>query len=159
MELGHQFKLVIINSDIFVGSQFNAQQSERWLRHEMNGYPDKPFVIVTFAHELSVLSAMIALVNRFDPARITLAVSSNESVTFRGPSLTEIEGNIWAALKQHYGLLDTDVIRVTNWTGLRMSQDASLFTYIANGWLKPEQNPGFAPIAQILTDRDSHNPH
>ena len=78
MELGHQFKLAIINSDIFIGSQFNAQQSERWLRHEMNGYPDKPFVIVTSANELSASSAMIALVNRFDPARITLAHSGNE---------------------------------------------------------------------------------
>ncbi len=159
MELGHRFKLVIINSDIFVGSKFDAQQSERWLRHEMNGYPDKLFVIVTSAHELSVLSAMIALVNCFDSTRITLAVSSSESVTFRGPSPTIVNGDIWTAIKHHYGLLDTDVVRVANWTGLRMSQDAPLSTYMANGWLKPEQNPGLAPIVQILTDRDSQNPH
>ncbi|MDV3349003.1 hypothetical protein QGP82_09900 [Leptothoe sp. LEGE 181152] len=156
MELGHQFKLQVIHSDIFSESQFTPQQSYEWLNDELKAY-QKPCVIVVPGTELKSIAEMISLVNRFPIEPIELVVISPQGITFRADPPVTVEGDIWQALQTRYKLTDNDTLDVLNWTGIRGGSIRKLSWFKANGWNKPTQF--LTRLSKEFKDIDSQSHH
>ena len=154
MELGHQFKLQVINADIFSESKFTPEQSYEWLSTELKAY-QKPCVVVVSENDLQSLVQMISLISQFPAQPIELAVTGPQSVMFRvNPPIT-IEGDIWQALGQRYGLSDSDKLDVLNWTGLRGGHIRQFSWFKLNGWNKPTEFT--QKLGQHFKDIDSQH--
>ncbi len=156
MELGHQFKLQVIHSDIFRESQFTPEQSYEWLRDELKAY-QKPCTIVVPGTKLQSMVAMIDLVNKFPTKPIELAVISPQSVTFRANPPVTVEGDIWQALQARYQLSDDDKLDVLNWTGIRGGAIRKLSWFKTHGWNKPTQF--LSQLSKEFKDIDSQSHH
>ena len=156
MELGHQFKLMVIHADIFSESQFSPEQSYEWLSTELKAY-QKPCVLVVPDSDLKSLMDMISLVSQFPTEPVELAITGSESVTFRIDPPVTIEGDIWYALGQRYQLSNSDKLDVCNWTGLRGGHIRRFSWFKANGWNKPTEFT--QKLGQHFRDIDSQSHH
>lgn len=156
MELGHQFKLQVIHSDIFSESQFTPQQSYEWLSDELRAY-QKPCVIVVPGTDLKSMVEMIGLVDRFSVESIELVITSSQGITFRADPPVMVEGDIWHALQARYELADNDTLDVLNWTGIRGGSIRKLSWFKTNGWNKPTQF--LTRLSKEFKDIDSQSHH
>ena len=156
MDLGHQFKLMLIRSDVFTSSGFTIEQSYEWLSGELKAY-QKPCVVAVSSSDLKSLAQMIALLDRFPIEPVELAVIGAQSVTFRTEPPVTLTADIWKAIGQRFGLSHTDSINVCNWNGLRISKVKSLGYFQEHGWIQP--NTFTTKLGSLITNTDLQSPH